>query len=183
MLRPYASYGKISTDQYSGSKSNYNKKITKSSTTLFNEVSKSGNYANSNEFSTFTHSTSYDNIGMIKPSSVNDINASHGLKFKNKNFYNSQNDGFENSKRIKNFSYKQNPAKPSEQFNFNSAHFEHTSSNDTSINNTSSTTNGNNNNGKEQIVLHVKNLDYKISADEWKRILLENFRKHCKEVS
>ena len=36
---------------------------------------------------------------------------------------------------------------------------------------------------KDQIVLHVKNLDYKISSDEWKRILLENFRKHCKEVS
>ena len=35
---------------------------------------------------------------------------------------------------------------------------------------------------KEHIVLHVKNLDYKISADEWKRILLENFRKHCKEI-
>lgn len=35
----------------------------------------------------------------------------------------------------------------------------------------------------DQIVLHVRNLDYKISADEWKRILLENFRKHCKEVS
>ena len=34
----------------------------------------------------------------------------------------------------------------------------------------------------EPIVLHVKNLDYKISPDEWKRILLENFRKHCKEV-
>jgi len=33
------------------------------------------------------------------------------------------------------------------------------------------------------IELHVRNLDYKISADEWKRILLENFRKHCKEVS
>lgn len=180
MLRPYASYGKIPNDQYSGYKSNYNKKITKSSTTLFNEVNKNGNYTNSNEFSTFTHSTSYDNIGMIKPSSANDINASHGLKFKSKNFYNSQNDGFENSKRIKNFNYKQNPAKPSEQFN--SAHFEHNSSNDTSINNSSSTTNGNNS-GKEQIVLHVKNLDYKISADEWKRILLENFRKHCKDVS
>lgn len=35
---------------------------------------------------------------------------------------------------------------------------------------------------KDPIVLHVKNLDYKISADEWKRILLENFRKHCKEI-
>ena len=35
---------------------------------------------------------------------------------------------------------------------------------------------------KEPIILHVKNLDYKISADEWKRILLENFRKHCKEI-
>ena len=37
--------------------------------------------------------------------------------------------------------------------------------------------------GKDASVLHVRNLDYKISADEWKRILLENFRKHCKEVS
>lgn len=36
-------------------------------------------------------------------------------------------------------------------------------------------------NKKEEIVLHVRNLDYKISADEWKRILSENFRKHCKE--
>lgn len=35
---------------------------------------------------------------------------------------------------------------------------------------------------KDLPVLHVRNLDYKISADEWKRILLENFRKHCKEV-
>jgi hypothetical protein len=37
-------------------------------------------------------------------------------------------------------------------------------------------------NNSDQIVLHVRNLDYKISSDEWKRILLENFRKHCKEV-
>ncbi|CAF1022100.1 unnamed protein product [Brachionus calyciflorus] len=35
---------------------------------------------------------------------------------------------------------------------------------------------------KEQITLHVKNLDYKISLDEWKRILMENFRKHCKDI-
>ena len=34
----------------------------------------------------------------------------------------------------------------------------------------------------EPIVLHVRNLDYKISLDEWQRILLENFRKHCREV-
>lgn len=37
-------------------------------------------------------------------------------------------------------------------------------------------------NNKEQITLHVKNLDYKISMDEWRRILMENFRKHCKEI-
>ena len=36
---------------------------------------------------------------------------------------------------------------------------------------------------KDHIVLHVKNLDYKISADEWRRILTENFKKHCKDVS
>ena len=35
---------------------------------------------------------------------------------------------------------------------------------------------------KEHMVLHVKNLDYKISADEWRRILTENFKKHCKDV-
>ncbi|RNA41583.1 meiosis arrest female 1-like isoform X1 [Brachionus plicatilis] len=35
---------------------------------------------------------------------------------------------------------------------------------------------------KEQITLHVKNLDYKISMDEWRRILMENFRKHCKDI-
>jgi hypothetical protein len=34
----------------------------------------------------------------------------------------------------------------------------------------------------DPIVLHVRNLDYKISPDEWQRILLENFRKICKEV-
>ena len=34
----------------------------------------------------------------------------------------------------------------------------------------------------EPIVLHVRNLDYKIGLDEWQRILLESFRKHCKEV-
>lgn len=32
------------------------------------------------------------------------------------------------------------------------------------------------------IVLHVKNLDYKISADEWRRILTENFKKQCKDL-
>jgi hypothetical protein len=35
---------------------------------------------------------------------------------------------------------------------------------------------------KRSILLHVRNLDYKISSDEWKRILSDNFRKHCKEV-
>ena len=35
----------------------------------------------------------------------------------------------------------------------------------------------------KEMVLHVKNLDYKISSDEWKRILTENFKKHCKDVS
>lgn len=34
----------------------------------------------------------------------------------------------------------------------------------------------------EFMTLHVKNLDYKISADEWKRILTENFKRHCREV-
>jgi hypothetical protein len=34
----------------------------------------------------------------------------------------------------------------------------------------------------QPIILHVKNLDYKIGLDEWQRILLESFRKHCKEV-
>lgn len=35
----------------------------------------------------------------------------------------------------------------------------------------------------EQVTMHVKNLDYKISSDEWERILTESFRKHCKDVS
>lgn len=51
------------------------------------------------------------------------------------------------------------------------------SSNDTS------TCSSNGSNAKETVILHVKNLDYKISADEWKRILSENFKKHCKDVS
>ena len=36
---------------------------------------------------------------------------------------------------------------------------------------------------KEQIVLHVTNLDYKISANEWIRILTGILEKSCKEVS
>jgi hypothetical protein len=36
---------------------------------------------------------------------------------------------------------------------------------------------------KDHIILHVRNLDYKISSDEWRRILTENFKKHCKDVS
>jgi hypothetical protein len=35
---------------------------------------------------------------------------------------------------------------------------------------------------KEQIVLHVTNLDYKISANEWIRILTGILEKSCKEV-
>lgn len=35
---------------------------------------------------------------------------------------------------------------------------------------------------REQIVLHVTNLDYKISANEWIRILTGILEKSCKEV-
>jgi len=48
--------------------------------------------------------------------------------------------------------------------------------------NDTSTCSSDGSSAKETVILHVKNLDYKISADEWKRILSENFKKHCKDV-
>jgi hypothetical protein len=192
-----------------------NKKIIKSSSTLFKENIPHQNNASSY----FTHSTSYDSIGTLKSASnaeynyqVNHPNSKkhHANDFANGHFQASSKHTMPmphqqqahpqhmlDFKRIKNDKYAYNNANNtsmhsnmSQKVNYKqkvnarnqipsqsvqSAH-ESTSSN---LSDESQLAESNPN--KEQIILHVKNLDYKISADEWKRILLENFRKHCKE--
>jgi len=157
--------------------SKFPKKITKSSTTFFNQEN-SMNYQKSGNF--FPQSTSYDNM-----SSLNNMKPFKPLV--NEFIGHSSNDFLLGGTSENSFNDKSNCFRSS---NGNSKSIQqHQSLNhNISANSTSNNSILNNscanglNSGKDVSVLHVRNLDYKISADEWKRILLENFRKHCKEV-
>ena len=152
------------------------KKMPKSSTMLFNEPRNhqhpqySNDYFNQKFYSprshpTFGHSISSDNIGSMLSSQqqLNEFSLSNKLKHVT---YRSN----ENNYMPVNHKWKEAPCQREQPNQQQQQHQQqHVSMNDPHSN-------------KDQIVLHVQNLDYKISADEWKRILLENFRKHCKEV-
>ena len=143
-------------------------RITKSSTTCFNKENVNGsanssssnahyqNMASNNSTGYFGHSNSYDNMRALKNTSL--IKERDHVNLNNNNNNNNNNTSSPNNTKL---------------------HVTPTNLN-SSINNNSNCSSTSN--SSDQIVLHVRNLDYKISADEWKRILLENFRKHCKEV-
>lgn len=162
----------------------FQKKITKSSTTMFNQdmcnqMQKQGQY--------FPHSTSFDNIGCLnklnKPMKplVNDFmsasNASNDFLLESSFNHTSGHNGAINKSGYYNSSLNMS----SFHGNNNKMNGMNGSVHGSSMLNSSSCS-ATSSAGKELPILHVRNLDYKISADEWKRILLENFRKHSKEV-
>ena len=152
------------------------KKIVKSSTTMFHQES-SGQNSIQHQF--FPHSTSYDNMSSLNKMSsskpmkplVNDFLAQNSNDFLLESSFNNTNN---NNNRYAYYN-QQNSMNSKNNFQQQQANSSHNSS----ILNNSTNSNAS---GKDLPILHVRNLDYKISADEWKRILLENFRKHCKEV-
>lgn len=149
------------------------KKITKSSTTLFNQDNQSAaQQQKASHF--FPHSTSYDNMSSLsKPNKpmkhfTNDFMCQSSTDFLLESSFN-------NSLNPKSGFYSHNNTMPTNKTLHQSIN---TQNNNTMLN----TSNCSGNSTKDLPILHVRNLDYKISADEWKRILLENFRKHCKEI-
>jgi len=143
------------------SNSSLKHRITKSSTTCFNKENVNGSVNSNAHYQNMASNNS--NTGYFGHS--NSYDNMRALKntslIKDKDHANTNNN---------NISYTNNI----------NSHVTPTSLN-SSINNKSNCSSTSN--SSDQIVLHVRNLDYKISADEWKRILLENFRKHCKEVN
>jgi len=165
-------YLKSSQSNYSlsnnskSSNPSFKNRITKSSTTCFNKEnvnsftnSTGQGYQNNNAAtggSYYAHSTSYDNMRALKNTSL--------IKDRDHN-------------SVSSFATNSSANPNGQQY----LHVTPTNLN-SSVNNKSSCSSTSSSSSSDQIVLHVRNLDYKISADEWKRILLENFRKHCKEI-
>jgi len=156
--------------------SKFPKKITKSSTTLFNQENSMGHQKPS---SFFPHSTSYDNMSSLnnmKPL-VNEFIGHSSNDFllggTNDNSFNDKSSCFYSNASVGSNKGMHQHHSMNQNVSANGA------SNSSMLNNSCANGSGA---GKDMSVLHVRNLDYKISADEWKRILLENFRKHCKEV-
>ena len=146
------------------------KKITKSSTTMFNKENNQG-VATQKGNGVFPHSTSYDSLGTMKQ--TKQINPLVGGSSSDKETWKM---------------FQQPCSNPTDfllETSFNTAAkiFVPSSSNKSQISSVQESSASTAAAGKDLPILHVRNLDYKISADEWKRILLENFRKHCKEVS
>ena len=169
-----------------GPKKNLNKyhlskKITKSSTTLFKE---------NNSAQCFTHSNSYDNMNILRNEANNSQNNFLANKCFNRDISSDFTDSSSSQLSVASYSSqnnwqngasfnKQQPEKQhyhQQQYNQQSNQQQQQQQQQISYNNSDCL-------DREHIILHVKNLDYKISADEWKRILTENFRKHCKEVT
>lgn len=165
------------------------KKITKSSTTLFHENPMHNPHKHAQ---VFPHSTTFDNIAslskMNKPMkplepflghSTNDFllenSFSNTSGMNNVNKYN--NSLVQHANQMSQYGNKTNLMQHQSMNSMQNNSMLNTSNilNTSTMSNTSACQ-------KDLPILHVRNLDYKISADEWKRILLENFRKHCKEI-
>lgn len=162
------------------SSNKFPKKIVKSSTTMFHHESSSAhNSMQQHQF--FPHSTSYDNMSSLNKLSTNNKQmkplVNDFLSTTNSNDFLLENP-FQNTNSANKYGYYNQHNSMNGKANLQQKQQVNASQNSSVLN--SSTSSGS---GKDLPILHVRNLDYKISADEWKRILLENFRKHCKEVS
>jgi len=156
--------------------SKFPKKITKSSTTVFNQEN-SMNYQKPAHF--FPQSTSYDNMSSLNNMKSLKPLVNEFIGYSSNDFLLSGDNSFNDKSSFYSNANHANKNLQHHSMNHNVSVITNGSSNSSMLNN--SCANGSNS-GKDISVLHVRNLDYKISADEWKRILLENFRKHCKEI-